>query len=58
MFLHNNAKKNNIVNVSDDAQLAKKQGYKIEYVMGSRLNIKITEPDDLNFFKLLKVGDK
>ena len=58
MFLHNNAKKNNIVNVSDDAQLAKKQGYKIEYVMGSRLNIKITEPNDLNFFKLLKVGDK
>ena len=58
MSLHEDAKQKQIINFSDDAQLAKIKGFKIEYVIGSRINIKITEPDDLYLFKLLKVGDK
>ena len=58
MSLHEDTKQKQIINFSDDAQLAKIKGFKIEYVIGSRINIKITEPDDLYLFKLLKVGDK
>lgn len=56
--LHLQAKNEKLQNVSDDAQLAKKYGYKVEYVLGSRINIKLTEQEDLALVKLLEnVGE-
>lgn len=56
--VHNLSKNDNITNSSDDIQLAKHYGYEINYVNGSRTNIKITEPEDIILFKLFnKEGD-
>lgn len=56
--LHLQAQSEKLQNVSDDAQLAKKYGYKVDYVLGSRINIKITEQEDLALVKLLEnVGE-
>lgn len=52
--LHAIAKDKNLFSVSDDAQLAKKFGYKVNYVLGSRLNIKITEEEDIYLLKILE----
>ena len=53
-LLHAIAKDKNLFSVSDDAQLAKKFGYKVNYVLGSRLNIKITEEEDIYLLKILE----
>lgn len=52
--VHALAKEKNLLSVSDDAQLAKKFGYKVDYVLGSRLNIKITEEEDISLLQLLE----
>ena len=57
--LHQKALKDNLINISDDGQLAKKYGLNIKYVNGSRLNFKVTEKDDIKLFELLlKEGEK
>lgn len=57
--LHQKALKDNLINISDDGQLAKKYGLNIKYVIGSRLNFKVTEKDDIKLFELLlKEGEK
>ena len=53
-LLHAIAKDKNLFSVSDDAQLAKKFGYKVNYVLGSRLNIKITEEEDIYLLQILE----
>lgn len=56
--IHQKCLDDGIINPSDDAQLAKNYGHKITYANGSRLNIKITEPEDLKLFQYLqKEGD-
>lgn len=57
-FIHIKAKEEKIISASDDIQMAKKFGLKIDFVYGSSLNFKITEPDDLKLFELIrKAGD-
>lgn len=50
--LHSEAKEKNLI-VTDDASLLEHSGYRVKLVEGSRFNIKITTPDDLNFAKKL-----
>lgn len=58
-FAHQKAFEEQIESSSDDIQLAKRFGLKINYVYGSRFNFKITEPEDLNLFSILRnVGDE
>lgn len=58
-FAHQKAFEEQIESSSDDIQLAKRLGLKINYVYGSRFNFKITEPEDLNLFSILRnVGDE
>lgn len=53
-LLHSLAKKDLLSSVSDDAQLAKRYGLKLDYVYGSNSNFKITTSDDLDIFKSIK----
>lgn len=50
---HENAIKNGIENCSDDCQLVLKEGKRVQIVLGSESNIKITTEFDLTLAKIL-----
>ena len=41
-------------NLTDDASLIEKLGKKIKYIKGEKTNLKITYPEDINFYNLVK----
>lgn len=45
-------------NVTDDASLMEKAGYSVKIVEGSRKNIKITTPDDVEFAEIIIRGQQ
>ena len=51
---HALALENGIKDVSDDGQLARRFNQEVCFVKGSRINIKITEKEDIELFKLFK----
>ena len=54
---HEEAIKNNLPNVTDDAKLVLSFGHEVHLVEGDKLNFKITTFDDLMMLKaLLKIG--
>ena len=50
---HENAIKNRLVNITDDAQLVAKLGHKVFIVNGKKTNLKVTTDEDLKILEAL-----
>ena len=53
LLAHENAIKNKLPNVTDDAKLVLEMGHKVHLVEGDKYNFKITTSEDLKLFKAL-----